>query len=98
MSTITIHAEDYIAVSLREHAERLGKSVNMAAKEILSASLGLVPKPKRKVPSFMKCAGILSREAADELRAAQADFSRVDEEMWKDIPGSEGEGEADSHE
>ena len=49
-------------------------------------------------PSFMKCAGILSREAADELRAAQADFSRVDEEMWKDIPGSEGEGEADSHE
>lgn len=83
MSTITIHAEDYIAVALREHAERLGKSVNMAAKEILSAALGLVAKSKRKVPSFMKCAGILSREAADELRAAQADFSRVDEEMWK---------------
>ena len=48
-------------------------------------------------PSFMKCAGILSREAADELRAAQTDFSRVDEEMWKDIPESEGEGEADSY-
>ena len=83
MSTITIHAEDYIAVALREHAERLGKSVNMTAKEILSVALGLVAKPKRKVPSFMKCAGILSHEAADELRAAQADFSHVDEEMWK---------------
>ena len=83
MSTITIHAEDYIAVALREHAERLGKSVNMTAKEILAAALGFVPKPRRRTPSFMKCAGILSREAADELRAAQADFSQVDEEMWK---------------
>lgn len=83
MSTITIHAEDYIAVALREHAERMGKSVNMAAKEILAGALGLVQKPKRRTPSFMKCAGILSHEAADELRAAQADFSRVDEEMWK---------------
>ena len=46
---------------------------------------------------FMKCAGILSHEAADELRSAQADFSRTDEEMWKDLPGSEGEGEADSY-
>ena len=34
-------------------------------------------------PSFMKCAGILSHEAADELRSAQADFSRIDEEMWQ---------------
>ena len=83
MSTITIHAEDCIAVALREHAERLGKSVNKAAQEILAAALGLVAKPKRRTPSFMKCAGILSREAADELRAAQADFSLVEESMWK---------------
>ena len=83
MSTITIHAEDYIAIALREHAERMGKSVNMAAKEILAGALGLVQKPKRKTPSFLKCAGILSHEAADELRAVQADFSRVDEEMWE---------------
>lgn len=83
MSTITIHAEDYLAVALREHAERLGKSVNLAAKEILASALGLVAKPKRRMPSFMKCAGMISHEAADELRAAQADFSRVDEEMWK---------------
>ena len=47
--------------------------------------------------TFMKCAGILSHEAADELRAAQADFSQIDGEMWKDIPGSEDEGQADSH-
>ena len=45
--------------------------------------LGLVAKPKRRTPSFMKCAGILSHEAADELRSAQVDFSRIDEEMWK---------------
>ena len=83
MSTITIHAEDYIAVALREHADKVGKSVNMAAKEILAAALGLVQKPKRRPPSFMKCAGTLSHEAAEELRAAQVEFSRVDEEMWK---------------
>ena len=83
MSTITIHAEDYIAVALREHADKVGKSVNMAAKEILAAALGLVQKPKRRTPSFMKCAGMLSHEAAEELRAAQAEFSRVDGEMWK---------------
>ena len=35
-----------------------------------------------KVPSFMKCAGTLSHEAAEELRATQVEFSRVDEEMW----------------
>ena len=39
-------------------------------------------------PSFLMCAGILSRAAADELRAVQADFSRIDEDMWKGIPGS----------
>lgn len=83
MSTITIHAEDYLAVALREHADKVGKSVNMAAKEILAAALGLVPKPKRRAPSFMKCAGMLSHEAAEELRAAQGEFSRVDEEMWR---------------
>lgn len=33
--------------------------------------------------SFVKCAGILSHEAADELRSAQADFSQIDEEMWQ---------------
>ena len=83
MSTITIHAEDYIAVALREHADKVGKSVNMAAKEILVAALGLVAKPKRRTPSFMKCAGMLSHEAAEELRAAQVEFSRVDKEMWR---------------
>ena len=33
--------------------------------------------------SFVKCAGILSHKAADELRSAQADFSQIDEEMWQ---------------
>ena len=83
MSTITIHAEDYIAVALREHAERLGKSINMAAKEILSSALGLSSRPSRKQPSFLKCRGILPKSSADELRAAQASFSTIDEEMWK---------------
>ncbi len=64
-------------------SSKAGKSVNMAAKEILAAALGLVQKPKRRAPSFLKCAGTLSHEAAEELRAAQVEFSRVDEEMWK---------------
>ena len=30
MSVITIHAEDHIAVAVREYANRIGKSVNLA--------------------------------------------------------------------
>jgi len=83
MSTITIHAEDYLAAAIREHAARVDKSVNVAVKELLASALHLVRPAKRREPSFMKCCGMLDPKAADALRAAQDDFSRVDAEMWK---------------
>jgi len=83
MSTITIHAEDYLAVAVRDYADRAGKSVNMAVKDLLASALDLVKPTKRKTPSFMKCHGILDHGAAEELRAAQADFSKVEPELWR---------------
>ena len=83
MSTITIHAEDYLAVAVREYAERMGKSVNKAVSELLASTLHLVRPTARQKPSFLSCAGSLDSEAADELRSVQNDFSKVDAEMWK---------------
>ena len=83
MSTITIHAEDYLAVAVREYAERMGKSVNKAVSELLASALHLVRPAARQKPSLLSCAGSLDPEAADELRSVQDDFSKVDAEMWK---------------
>jgi len=83
MSTITIHAEDYLAAAVRDYAMKMDKSVNVAVKELLASALHLVRPTRRREPSFMKCCGVLDSKAADELRSAQRDFSRVDAEMWK---------------
>jgi len=83
MSTITIHAEDYLAAAVRDYAAKMDKSVNVAVKELLASALHLVRPAKRREPSFMKCCGMLDSKSADALRAAQEDFSQVDAEMWK---------------
>jgi len=83
MSTITIHAEDYLAAAVREYAVKMDKSVNVAVKELLASALHLVRPAKRREPSFMKCCGMLDSKAVETLRAAQEDFSRIDPEMWK---------------
>ncbi len=83
MSTITIHVEDYLAVAVKEYADRMGKSVNKAVSEFLASALHLARPSVRPKPSFLSCAGSLDPEAAGELRSVQDDFSKVDVEMWK---------------
>lgn len=42
------------------------------------------PEPlKKPLPGFFNLRHRLSREAVSELLDAQADFSKIDEEMWK---------------
>ena len=82
MSVITIHAEDYIAVAVREYANRIGKSVNLAVKDLLAGALGLAKQPKIRHDLSEFC-GILKKGEADEIRTKMKCFDRIDKDMWK---------------
>lgn len=82
MSVITIHAEDYIAVAVREYANRIGKSVNLAVKDLLAGALGLAKQPRIRHDLSEFC-GILKKDEADEIRASMKCFDRIDKDMWK---------------
>jgi hypothetical protein len=49
----------------------------------MGAAVGLLKRKQRPLPDFLDIGEPLSKEAADELRAAQKDFEIIDEEMWK---------------
>jgi len=82
MSVITIHAEDHLAAAVREYADRLGKSVNLAVKELLASALGLVKPPKRR-HDFSEFCGVLGKSDADEIRRKLKVFEKVDSELWQ---------------
>ena len=82
MSVITIHAEDHIAVAVREYANRIGKSVNVAVKDLLAGALGLAKQPRIRHDLSDFC-GILKKGEADEIRANMKCFDRIDKDMWK---------------
>ena len=82
MSVITIHAEDYIAVAVREYANRIGKSVNLAVKDLLAGAFGLGKPPKTR-HELSEFGGILEKGEADEIRANMKCFNRIDKDMWK---------------
>lgn len=82
MSVITVHAEDYIAVAVREYANRIGKSVNLAVKDLLVGALGLA-KPPKTCHDLSEFCGILKKGEADEIRANMKCCDRIDKDMWK---------------
>ena len=82
MSVITIHAEDHIVLAIREYANRIGKSVNLAVKDLLTGALGLSKQPKIRHDLSEFC-GILKKGEADEIRANMKCFDRIDKDMWK---------------
>jgi len=82
MAVLTIHAEDYLADAVREYADRFGKSVNLAAKELLSSALGLV-KPPCKRHDFTEFCGVLKKGEAAKMRDAIAGFDTIDRNFWK---------------
>ena len=82
MAVITIHAEDYLAQAVRGYAERMGKSVNLAVKDLLAGALGITKAPSKRHDMSRYC-GILEKGEADEIKARISRFDCVDEELWK---------------
>ena len=82
MSAITIHAEDYLALAIREYAVRAGQSVNSAVKDLIAGALGLVKAPKKR-HDFSEYCGILKKGDADAVRKNMAVFDKIDEEAWR---------------
>lgn len=82
MSVITIHAEEHITCAVRDYANRIGKSVNFAVKDLLSGALGLTKPPKIRHDLSAFC-GILKKGEADKIHANMECFNRVDKDMWK---------------
>ncbi len=84
MTTVTIHAEDAFATALRAYADRLGKSVNQAVKDLLSPILGLhgdnVP---NRVNQWKSVYGCIPKKEANFVRKAIAAQHVIDEEMWR---------------
>ena len=84
MTTVTIHAEDPCATALRACADRLGKSVNQAVKDLLSPVLGLHScNSSNRVNQWKAVYGCIPKKEADFVRKAIAAQHTIDEEMWK---------------
>lgn len=81
MTTMTIHADDYLADAIRVAADNAGRSINVFLKDIIGSALGV--SGRRPAPPFMKVTHRVSAAGAKELRSVQNAFSRVDEELWK---------------
>ena len=80
---LTLHdIPDDLYAALRADADRVGTSMNKAAKALLASALGLL-KAKRPnyVDDFRALAGSISNDEADELREAVAECRTID---WKD--------------
>ena len=82
MTTMTIHADDYLAEAIRKAAFEAGQSINVFIKETLGSSLGISVQKKRK-PAFLDCLPEISSENIKELESVQHDFDVIDEELWK---------------
>ena len=80
MTTMTIHADDYLAEAIRAAADNAGRSINVFLKDIIGSALGV---SGRRPPPFMKVAHRVSAAGARELRSVQGAFSKVDEALWK---------------
>jgi len=82
MTTLTLHADDYLADAIRTAADEAGRSINVFLKELISASLGISARP-RKTPAFMNVKRRLTEAGSKELLSVQDSFSKVDEDLWK---------------
>ena len=83
MTTVTIHAEDAFVAALRAYAERLGKSVNQAVKDLLSPILGLPSDhAPNRVNQWKAIYGCIPKMEAEFVREAIAEQHVIDEEMW----------------
>ena len=86
MGALTFRAEPEFVMALKAYADRLGISVNAALKEIVAPVIGFSKRlrtsrhPKNNLVRFR---GTLTKDDLAPIVAAQGDFSKIDEDMWK---------------
>ena len=86
MEALTFRAEPEFVMALKNYADRLGISVNSALREIVAPVIGFSKRlrtarhPRNNLSRFR---GRLTRDDLAPIVAAQADFSKIDEDMWK---------------
>ena len=86
MEALTFRAEPEFISALRSYADGLGISVNAALREIVAPVIGFskrVRTARRPRNSLSRFRRTLTKEDLAPIIAAQADFSRIDEDMWK---------------
>ena len=86
MEALTFRAEPEFVMALKNYADRLGISVNSALKEIVAPVIGFSKRlrtARRPRNNLTRFSGTLTKDDLAPIIAAQADFSKVDEEMWK---------------
>ena len=86
MEALTFRAEPEFVSALRNYADGLGISVNAALREIVAPVIGFSKRlrtSRRPRNSLSRFRGTLTKDDLAPIMAAQADFSRIDEDMWK---------------
>ena len=86
MEALTVRAEPEFVMALKDYADKLGISVNAAIKEIVAPVIGFSKRlrtSKRPRNNLTRFRGTLTKDDLAPIVAAQGDFSRIDEDMWK---------------
>ena len=86
MEALTFRAEPEFVAALRNYADGLGISVNAALREIVAPVIGFSKRlrtSRRPRNSLSRFRGTLTKDDLAPIMAAQADFSRIAEDMWK---------------
>ena len=86
MEALTFRAEPEFVSALRSYADGRGISVNAALREIVAPVIGFSKRlrtSRRPRNSLSRFRGTLTKDDLAPIIAAQADFSRIDEGMWK---------------
>ena len=82
--SFTLTAEPTVIDGARSYAERSGMTLEAFVLAYLESAAKLErERRERSRPAFLDVRYRLSDEGAAELMAAQSDFERIDEEMWK---------------
>lgn len=86
MEALTFRAEPEFVMALKNYADRLGISVNAALREIVAPVIGVSKRLRtssRPRNNLARFSGTLTKDDLAPIIAAQGDFSRIDEDMWK---------------
>ena len=86
MEALTFRAEPEFIMALKGYADKRGISVNAALKEIVAPVIGFSKRlrsSRRPRNNLARFRGTLTKDDLSPIVAAQDDFSKIDEGMWK---------------